>query len=86
MVDFILGSFSPFIIGMVMRYASQKWDRPLLITICLIFAVMGISVIASAIDCTFIVHLEIRVRLFACMLFGALIADLIHRIRRQRKE
>lgn len=69
-----------------MRYASRKWDRPLLKTICLIFAVIVISLIVSVIDRTFIVYIEVRVRLFACMIFGALIADLIHRIRRLRKE
>jgi len=82
MADFILGYLSPFIIGVVMRYASRKWDKPLLITICLIFAVIVISLIVSVIDHTFIVHLEIRAKLFACMILGALIADLIHRIRR----
>lgn len=86
MADFILGYLSPFIIGAVMRYASRKWDRPLLVTICLVFAVIVISLIVSVIDRTCIVHLEIRVRLFACMIFGALIADLMHRIRCLRKE
>ena len=86
MSDFIFGFFSPFIIGVVMRYASRKWDRPLLVTICLIFAVVVISLIVSGIDRTFMVRLEIRVKLFACMIFGALTADLIYRIRRRRKE
>lgn len=86
MADFILGYLSPFIIGVVMRYASRKWDRPLLVANCLIFAVIVISLIVSVIERTFIVHLEFRVRLFACMIFGVLIADLIYRIRHQRKE
>lgn len=86
MVDVILGYLSPFIIGMVMRYASRKWDRPLLVTNGLIFAVVVINLIVSVMDHTFIVYLEFRVRLFACMIFGALIADLLYRIRHQRKE
>lgn len=86
MTDFILGYLSPFIIGIVMRYASRKWDNPLLVANCLIFAVIVISLIVSVVEHTFIVHLEIRVRLFACMIFGALIAHLIYRIRDQRKE
>ena len=86
MGDFILGYLSSFIIGVVMRYASRKWDRQLLVTNCLIFAVIVINLIVSVIERTFIVHLEFRVRLFACMIFGALIADFIYRIRRQREK
>ena len=86
MADFILGYLSPFIIGVVMRYASRKWDRPLLVSNCLIFVVMVINIIVSVIERTFIVYLESRVRLFACMIFGVLTADFIYRIHHRRKE
>ena len=67
-IDIIMGCFIPFIIGSMMRYASRKWNRPLLITGCLIFVLIVIRIVTNII-------------IFACLILGALIADFIYRIR-----
>ena len=42
-INIICGWGGPFIIGAVMRYASRKWARPLLVTFCLIALVAVVS-------------------------------------------
>ena len=86
-LDILLGCLFPFIIGGLIRYASRKWDRPLLVAVCLIFIVIVGDFVITAINSTFSAYLrrlELRVILFASMILGALIADLIYRIRSKR--
>lgn len=80
-LNVIMGCFFPFIIGVLIRYASRKWDRPLLVTVCLIFAVIVGSLVTSVKSRIFLETFKIRVAIFAFMILGALIADLIYRIR-----
>ena len=71
------------------RYASRKWDRPLLVTVCLIFAVFVVNLVITVINSTFRAYLrtlEIRITIFAIMILGALIADLIYRIRSKQRQ
>ena len=86
-LDIIVGCIFPFIIGGAIRYASRKWDRPLLVTVCLLFAVIVVNLVVTVINSTFRAYLrtlEIRVIIFAIMILGALIADLIYRIRNKQ--
>lgn len=79
--DFILLYIAPFLIGMSMRCGTRKWDRPLLVTFCVVFIVIVGTLITPP-----KVSLDFYVIFFGCMIFGALAADIIYRIRRQRKE
>ena len=81
MSDFILLYLAPFLIGVLIRYASRKWDRPLLVTLCLIFVIFVLVLISSSVD-----YFGLEVRLFASMILGTVIADFIYRMRRRRKE
>ena len=83
-LDIIMGCLFPFIMGGAMRYASRKWNRPLLVTVCLIFIVIVIEIAIAIQKGTFLRTFNIRVVLYACMILGALIADLIYRIRRKQ--
>jgi peptidoglycan/LPS O-acetylase OafA/YrhL len=89
-VDIIIERLFPFIIGVLIRYASRKWDRPLLVTVCLIFVIIVMDLVISVKNSTFSAYLqthELRVTIFVIMIFGALIADLIYRIaEKNRKE
>lgn len=91
-LDIIVGCLFPFIIGVVIRYASRKRGKPLLVTICLIFGVIVWDLVSTVINSTFRAYLralELRAAIFAIMILGALAADLIYRIRskqRQNKE
>ena len=88
-LDIIVGCLFPFIIGVAIRYASRKWDRPLLVTVCLIFAVIVGELVITVINSTFSSYLrrfELRVSIFAIMILGALIADLIYRIRSKQRQ
>ena len=80
-INVVIGCVCPFMIGVAMRYASRKWDRPLLVTVCLIFAVIVLDLVISVTRSTFLQTFEIRVTLFTFLILGALIADLIYRIR-----
>ena len=78
-INIICGWGGPFIIGAVMRYASRKWARPLLVTFCLIALVAVVSMRSG------FQHFNLYVILIACMMLGAFTADLIYRIRVSRK-
>ena len=78
-INIICGWGGPFIIGAVMRYASRKWARPLLVTFCLIALVAVVSMRSG------FQHFNLYVILIACMISGAFTADLIYRIRGRRK-
>ena len=80
-IHIIMGCFIPFIIGALMRYASRRWNRPLLVTFCLICVVMVVCVVSTIIKGSFLRIFKIEVILFACMILGALTADFIYRIR-----
>lgn len=79
--DIIVGCFFPFIIGVLIRYASRKWNKPLLMTVCLIFVLIVVSLVISVTSGTFLQTFEVKVIIFVCLILGALIADLIYRIR-----
>ena len=79
--DIMMGCFIPFIIGALIRYASRKWDRPLLATGCLIFVVVVIRIGTNITRTAFLRTFEIEVIMFICLITGAFIADLIYRIR-----
>ena len=64
-----------------MRFGTRKWDRPLLVVFCLILIVIVVTLITPP-----KISLDFYVKFFGCMIFGALAADIIYRIRRQRKE
>ena len=83
-INMILGWGGPFIIGAVMRYASRKWARPLLVTLCLI-AVIAVGLMVDSIGSGFFRNFNLYVILIACMMSGAFTADLIYRIRGRRK-
>ena len=88
-LDIIVGCLFPFIIGGAIRYASRKWSKPLLVAVCLIFIVIVGDFVITVINSTFSVYLrrlELRVILFASMILGALIADLIYRIRSKQRQ
>ena len=80
-IDIIMGCFIPFLIGALMRYASRKWNRPLLVTGCLIFVLIAIRIVTNIIRSTFFRTFKIEVIIFACLILGALTADFIYRIR-----
>lgn len=80
-IDIIMGCFIPFIIGALMRYASRKWNRPLLVTGCLIFVLIVIRIVPEIARGTFLRTFKIEVIIFAFLILGALIADLIYHIR-----
>ena len=88
-LDIIVGCLFPFIIGGAIRYASRKWSKPLLVAVCLIFAIIIGDLVISVISSTsraYLRNLEIRVTIFAVMILGALIADLIYRIRSKQRQ
>ena len=88
-LDIIVACLFPFIIGGAIRYASRKWDRPLLVTVCLILAVIVVNLVITVVNSTFRTYLrtlEIRVTIFAIMILGALIADLIYRILSKQRQ
>ena len=81
LVDIIMGCFIPFIIGALMRYASRKWNRPLLATGCLIFVLVAIRIATNITRAAFFQTFKVEVIMFICLILGAFIADLIYRIR-----
>lgn len=79
--------FGPLLIGMSMRFASRKWDRPLLVAVCLVFVVIIMGIVTSVTKTGFLRFLEtlkISVVFYAFLLLGVLIADLLYRIRRKK--
>lgn len=79
-LDIVIGCFFPFIIGAAIRYASRKWSRPLLVTGCLIFVLIGIRVVLDITRRASLWTFKIEAIVFACLLLGALIADIIYRV------
>lgn len=79
-LDIVIGCFFPFIIGAAIRYATRKWNRPLLATGCLIFVLIAIRVTLDIIRHASIWTFKIEAIVFACLLLGALMADFIYRI------
>lgn len=79
--EIILGCFIPFIIGTLMRYASRKWNRPLLATGCLILVFIVLRVVENIISGALFQTFKIEVIMFACLVLGALAADFAYRIR-----
>ena len=79
-IDIIMGCFIPFLIGALMRYASRKWNRPLLVTGCLIFVLIAIRIVTNIIRSTFFRTFKIEVIIFACLILGTLTTDFIYRI------
>jgi len=87
--NIIIGCFGPCTIGVVIRYASRKRGKPLLVTICLIFGVIVWDLVSTVINSTFRAYLralELRAAIFAIMILGALTADLIYRIRSKQRQ
>ena len=80
-IGIIMGCFIPFIIGILMRYACRKWNRPLLITGCLIFVLIVIRIVSNIMSGTSFRLFKIEIIMFTCLILGALIADFIYRIR-----
>lgn len=80
-IGIIMGCFIPFIIGILMRYACRKWNRPLLITGCLIFVLIVIRIVSNIMSGTSFRVFKIEIIMFTCLILGALIADFIYRIR-----
>ncbi len=79
--------FFPLLIGMSMRFASRKWDRPLLVAVCLVFVVIIMGIVTSVTKTGFLEFLEtlkISVVFYAFLMLGVLIADLLYRIRRKK--
>lgn len=79
--------FFPLLIGMSMRFASRKWDRPLLVAVCLVFVVIIMGIVTSVTKTGFLRFLEtlkISVVFYAFLMLGVLIADLLYRIRRKK--
>lgn len=79
--------FFPLLIGMSMRFASRKWDRPLLVAVCLVFVVIIMGIVTSVTKTGFLRFLEtlkIRVVFYAFLMLGVLIAYLLYRIRRKK--
>ena len=88
-LNIIVRCFFPCTIGVLIRYASRKWDRPLLVAVCLIFAVIVGDLVITVVNSTFssyLRRLELRVAIFAIMVLGALMADLIYRIRSKQRQ
>ena len=79
-IDIIMGCLFPFIIGALMRYASRKWDRPLLVTGSLIFVLIVIRIVTSITRGTLLRTFKIEIVMLICLILGALTADLIYRI------
>ncbi|MBR4057987.1 MAG: hypothetical protein IKK00_07670 [Oscillospiraceae bacterium] len=80
----IAGYLFSFIIGALMRYASRKWDKPLKVAVCLIFALIVFDFIAVVKDSTLHAYLQdvkLRAVGFVIMMLGVLAADIIYRIR-----
>lgn len=72
---------------MSMRFASRKWDRPLLVAVCLVFVVIIMGIVTSVTKTGFLRFLEtlkISVVFYAFLMLGVLIADLLYRIRRKK--
>lgn len=72
---------------MSMRFASRKWDRPLLVAVCLVFVVIIMGIVTSVTKTGFLEFLEtlkISVVFYAFLMLGVLIADLLYRIRRKK--
>lgn len=70
-----------------MRFASRKWDRPLLVAVCLVFVVIIMGIVTSVTKTGFLEFLEtlkISVVFYAFLMLGVLIADLLYRIRRKK--
>ena len=80
-IGIIMGCVIPFIIGILMRYACRKWNRPLLITGCLIFVLIVIRIVSNIMSGTSFRVFKIEIIMFTCLILGALIADFIYRIR-----
>lgn len=79
--------FGPLLMGMSMRFASRKWDRPLLVAVCLVFVVIIGSLVTSVASTGFLEFLQtlkISVVFYAFLMLGVLIADLLYRIRRKK--
>ena len=79
--------FGPLLVGMSMRFASRKWDRPLLVAVCLVFVVIIMGIVTSVTKTGFLRFLEtlkIRVVFYAFWMLGVLIAYLLYRIRRKK--
>ena len=79
--------FFPLLIGMSMRFASRKWDRPLLVAVCLVFVVIIMGIVTTVTKTGFLEFLEtlkISVVFYAFLMLGVLIADLLYRIRRKK--
>ena len=79
--------FFPLLIGMSMRFASRKWDRPLLVAVCLVFVVIIMGIVTSVTKTGFLEFLEtlkISVVFYDFLMLGVLIADLLYRIRRKK--
>ena len=79
--------FGPLLVGMSMRFASRKWDRPLLVAVCLVFVVIIMGIVTSVTKTGFLRFLEtlkIRVVFYAFLMLGVLIAYLLYRIRRKK--
>ena len=79
--------FFPLLIGMSMRFASRKWDRPLLVAVCLVFVVIIMGIVTSVTKTGFLEFLEtlkISVVFYAFLMLGVLIAYLLYRIRRKK--
>ena len=79
-IDIIMGCLFQFIIGALMRYASRKWDRPLLVTGSLIFVLIVIRIVTSITRGTLLRTFKIEIVMLICLILGALTADLIYRI------
>ena len=72
---------------MSMRFASRKWDRPLLVAVCLVFVVIIMGIVTSVTKTGFLEFLEtlkISVVFYAFLMLGVLIAYLLYRIRRKK--
>lgn len=70
-----------------MRFASRKWDRPLLVAVCLVFVVIIMGIVTSVTKTGFLEFLEtlkISVVFYAFLMLGVLIAYLLYRIRRKK--
>ena len=78
--------FGPLLVGMSMRFASRKWDRPLLVAVCLVFVVIIMGIVTSVTTgfLRFLETLKIRVVFYAFLMLGVLIAYLLYRIRRKK--
>ena len=86
-LNVIVLCIGPLLVGMSMRFASRKWDRPLLVAVCLVFVVIIMGIVTSVTKTGFLRFLEtlkIRVVFYAFLMLGVLIAYLLYRIRRKK--